>query len=508
MTVTIAHATTNSGYLSTNANNGNFTNALNGQSASFSANTWDYYVGQFYHSNGRANIREGLLEYNLSAVGTDTVSDVSLVLNLSSDQSTFADFDVVIAGFTESAPWSSSNWQTQSDLQGLTELASINTSTMSLGEITFASAALTQYVDDNKGASVKFCIFSRRTEDGQFPAAINDYEQVRFYGVGQGGTSQDPRIEVTHAAGGPTPITGTLAAQETGTDVFTASGAVGIAGALSAQETGTDVLAASGGPAINGTLSVQETGTDTFAASGSVGPAAISGTLSAQETGADVLAASGGPVINGALTVQETDVDAFVAAVSSAINGTLSAQETGADVLAASGSVGSIAISGTLSAQETGADVLAASGGPAVNGTMLVQEMGADVLAASGGPVISGALSAQETGADVFAASGSVGPVGTIGTLSVQETGTDTLIVVGDPTISGALVVQESEVDAITATGSSTVTGGLLMQETGVDILRASSPQTGDPVNAHESVLANNLRSWQVVSGTHRSDLG
>lgn len=82
------------------------------------------------------------------------------------------------------------------------------------------------------------------------------------------------------------PITGTLAAQETGSDTASISGAVAVTGTLAAQETGSDTFAASGTTenARTGTLAAQEEGSDTASMSGTV---SITGTLAAHETGQD-----------------------------------------------------------------------------------------------------------------------------------------------------------------------------------------------------------------------------
>ena len=117
-----------------------------------------------------------------------------------------------------------------------------------------------------------------------------------------------------------------------------AAASAGVTGTLAATETGADVFAATGGSVatITGTLAATETGSDTLAATGTV---LVEGALAATETGSDVFAATGGTVTT--------------------VTGSLAATETGSDVLAASGVV---VVAGTMAATETGSDVFAATG--------------------------------------------------------------------------------------------------------------------------------------------------
>jgi hypothetical protein len=88
----------------------------------------------------------------------------------------------------------------------------------------------------------------------------------------------------TTAAG----VSGSLVAQEAGSDTFSSSGSVAIEGSLTAQETGADTLAASGSVLVSGSLVAQEAGSDTFSAIGTTLGSTI-GSMAAQETGADTL---------------------------------------------------------------------------------------------------------------------------------------------------------------------------------------------------------------------------
>ncbi|MEO1108248.1 MAG: hypothetical protein AAFX90_10030 [Pseudomonadota bacterium] len=203
MTITTIFCTAETGGLSANANNGNFTNALSGAgSEGWSDNQWRHTVGNFWHTNNRGNINYMVLEFDLSVLPSgDTVSDADLQLYGQQDQSG-VDFNVLVAEFGIAPPWDSGDWQTGPDLAALTDLASINTSSFNAsGYNTFNSSALTTVVD-GKAASQAFILWSDRTESASWPSAIGEYESVNFYSYGQSGTTQDPRIVVTHEAGG------------------------------------------------------------------------------------------------------------------------------------------------------------------------------------------------------------------------------------------------------------------------------------------------------------------
>ncbi len=205
MTVTTVYCTAETGGLSANKNNGDFTGALSGAgSESWSDNQWRHTVGNFWHSNNRANIAFMIAEFDLSSIPSgDTITDVDLDLYGQQDQSS-TDFNILAAVFTPASPWDSSDWQTGTDLAALTDLASINTSSFNAsGYNTFNSAALTTAVNNASG-TIAFILWSDRTENANWPGSSNTYESVNFYSYGQGGTSQDPRLVITHEAASST----------------------------------------------------------------------------------------------------------------------------------------------------------------------------------------------------------------------------------------------------------------------------------------------------------------
>lgn len=160
-------------------------------------------------------------------------------------------------------------------------------------------------------------------------------------------------------------------------------------GSVAANETGSDTAAINGKVRVSGSLSGAEAGSDTAAFQGTVAAAAITGSLAATETGSDTASVQGKVLIIASMA----------------------AVEIGADTASFSGAV---AITGAVIAQETGSDSAQASGLVLVSGAMSAAEEGEDVFAATvvlPGAPISGYLDASETGQDSFFADGRKPPV-------------------------------------------------------------------------------------------------
>ncbi len=150
-----------------------------------------------------------------------------------------------------------------------------------------------------------------------------------------------------------------------------------ISGSLAATETGTDTASINGKVNVRGNLAATETGTDTTAFSGTVSNSAITGSFAAIETGADNASILGGVLVQGSLNATETGSD------TSSING-------------------KVLVQGSLNSVETGEDLSFVSGKVFINGSLNTTEIGQDVANISGftEQSISGFLSATETGQD------------------------------------------------------------------------------------------------------------
>jgi hypothetical protein len=272
------------------------------------------------------------------------------------------------------------------------------------------------------------------------------------------------------------PVSGSLAATETGADVLTATGQVVVSGALAATETGADTAAITGTvvPAVTGSLAATETGADTFTATGQV---VVSGSLVATETGADTAAILGTITLQGTLAATETGADTAVitGTVAAPITGSLAATEVGADTAAIAGQIG---VQGALTATETGSDTATIIGQVVVSGSLAATETGTDTAALAGTVTVSGSLAATETGVDVVTITGEIQAPPVTGSLAAAETGDDTAAIVGQVQVSGALTATETGADTAVIVGQVVVSGSLAATETGTDTFAATGQIT------------------------------
>jgi len=132
-----------------------------------------------------------------------------------------------------------------------------------------------------------------------------------------------------------------------------------ISGSLAATETGTDTASINGKVNVRGNLAATETGTDTAAFAGTVSNAAITGSFAATETGSDTASFAAKVVVSGSLAASESGVDSAQIAGKILVTGQLAATETGSDT---AGFDGRVRISGTLATTEIGQDTASFSG--------------------------------------------------------------------------------------------------------------------------------------------------
>lgn len=202
MTVTTVYCTAETGGIGANANNGNFTNALSGAgSESWSDNQAWHWIGNFWHTNNRANIYYMFLEFDLSVIpGTDTVSDADFQVYGRAKETDVGGYSILLGELANAVPWDNTDWLDGTDLTNLTDLAGVtDTAFSTTGYNTWNSASLTTVVD-NKASSARFVLWSSNTENTTWPAMQPEYDRVEAYSYGQSGTTQDPKIVVTHAA--------------------------------------------------------------------------------------------------------------------------------------------------------------------------------------------------------------------------------------------------------------------------------------------------------------------
>lgn len=196
--------------------------------------------------------------------------------------------------------------------------------------------------------------------------------------------------------------TGTMAANESGSDSFAGAGTVSdpaIAGSLVATESGTDTASVSGSVTVSGSAGATEGGADTSSASGSV---RVSGSASASESGGDTASIGGGVAVGGGLGATESGTDTASGNGLAPVSGALSVSETGSDNLSGGGQ---IALSGTLAATEAGSDAFSGDGSQqsGISGSLDAAEAGNDAVEFIGGALVSAALDVAEDGDDAAA---------------------------------------------------------------------------------------------------------
>lgn len=191
-------------------------------------------------------------------------------------------------------------------------------------------------------------------------------------------------------------------------------------GTLAANETGSDTASIAGDILVQGSLSITETGSDTLAINGTVGNAAITGSLAATEVGSDTASINGDVFISGSLAATETGTDSAVIAGNILVQGSLSAAETGNDTASINGTAGFTAVTGSLAANEAGTDSAVIAGKIYVLGSLSATETGLDVAMFASMVDRLGQLNAVEVGSDSLAVSGAVK---VLGSMAVTESG-------------------------------------------------------------------------------------
>lgn len=158
------------------------------------------------------------------------------------------------------------------------------------------------------------------------------YELARGTGIGNPSESLDNvTLQIDYQLAGP--ITGQLAATETGADAAAADGDVAVTGTMFTQEDGADVLSGGASVAVAATMAANEAGADALVASGVV---TITGQLAATEAGSDVFSGTGGAegTIFASMAATETGADVLVGSLTTSIAGSMAATEGGQDTFA------------------------------------------------------------------------------------------------------------------------------------------------------------------------------
>ena len=325
----------------------------------------------------------------------------------------------------------------------------------------------TSQTTPNLGATARVWLGGKGEDFGTISANPGRFDVVRFYVLDEiPDSTQLAALEdwlENGDVGGAPEITGTLTAQETGSDAASASVDVVVSGSITAQESGVDGAAASVAVGIAAALAGQEAGSDLATATAAVG---IEAALAAQEAGADSAAASAMVAVGITISAQETGPNLASGSAAVAIGSALAAQESGQD--GASGSA-TVAVAGAMAAQEAGSDATAVSGAVAVAGMLAAQENGADraVIQAGSGRIVS--LVAQEVGSDQAEGSAAVEVAAA---LVAQEMGGDiasVIVSIEDNVITVNLAARETGPDVGSGAAFVAIAAAAFAQEQGVD---------------------------------------
>lgn len=178
-----------------------YTTARSGGTFSVSTSATSHSVGQ-RNFLGSSDCYETFVSWDTSSIADgDAVSAVTLDMWLVSDTSTGAEFTVEARDYDWSTSVTSADWVAGANLGNYTLCASIGTSGIgSTGAYkTFTSQAAFLTVTNLKTGTVHLILASDRLRQGNAPST-NTNEYVDFSFADTAGTTQDPKLTVTHAA--------------------------------------------------------------------------------------------------------------------------------------------------------------------------------------------------------------------------------------------------------------------------------------------------------------------
>lgn len=197
-TVTTVFADASDGYLS--SSDSAYATARAGAALAATTGATDLQVDQF--SNGSTRfIRVSYVSFDTSAISdSDVVSSVALDLWLTTDSST-TDFTVEARDYDWGATLTTTDWVAGASVSGLPLSASLATSGIgSTGAYkTFTSDPSFTSVTNIKTGIVHLLLHSSRFRNGDAPAN-GVTEGVNFQEADNTGTTQDPKLTITHAA--------------------------------------------------------------------------------------------------------------------------------------------------------------------------------------------------------------------------------------------------------------------------------------------------------------------
>ena len=151
--------------------------------------------GQFYNGSTTYGVHESFADWDTSAIGTDTVSAATLSLWAVTDDST-SNFTSRIRLYDWGATLTTADWIAGADLSGNTLLATFASAGVTTGAYNdFTDVAFPANV--NTGGATRVVLSSDELEAGNAPAA---FQRIIWSSANVAGTTQDPKLVVTHAA--------------------------------------------------------------------------------------------------------------------------------------------------------------------------------------------------------------------------------------------------------------------------------------------------------------------
>lgn len=200
MTVTTVFATEPGGNGFVRSSDATYATARSGGTLLASGN---HSIGQEFNT-GAAVYRclESFVIFDTSGIAdTDTVSAVVLSLDGSSDGST-QDFTVVASASSyDGGAVATTDYVAGASLAGLTEYATWSTAGYSADYNAFTQSAGFP-AGINKTGNTPIILFSDRHRDATAPNVDGTLETVAFIDADAAGTTTDPKLDITHAAGG------------------------------------------------------------------------------------------------------------------------------------------------------------------------------------------------------------------------------------------------------------------------------------------------------------------
>lgn len=170
----------------------------------------ELYVGQRKISAGNYVVWESLMEFDTSAItDTDVISAVDLALYKAGAGTPASNFLLEARESLWGTDITTADWISGASVSGLTQLATLDTTGISgsSGYKTFTAVPAFLTATGMKTGTVQLLINSSRHRLANAPAEATT-ERFDFLPANVSGTTQDPKLTITHAAagGGPPPF--------------------------------------------------------------------------------------------------------------------------------------------------------------------------------------------------------------------------------------------------------------------------------------------------------------